>query len=84
MVAAAGGPDGLLQNLRIKPPAIAELTRFAQEIEAGMTAFHQIFMSMPETSFGGIKHSGHGRELGSLGLYEFMNAMTLLHSAPHN
>jgi succinate-semialdehyde dehydrogenase/glutarate-semialdehyde dehydrogenase len=59
----------------------AEQSRFAQEIEAGMTAFNQILMSTPEAPFGGIKHSGHGRELGSLGLYEFMNAKTLIHSA---
>ena len=61
-----------------------EQTRFAQEIEAGMTAFNQILMSMPEAPFGGIKHSGHGRELGSLGLYEFINAKTLIHAAPRN
>jgi succinate-semialdehyde dehydrogenase/glutarate-semialdehyde dehydrogenase len=59
----------------------AEQNRFAREIEAGMTAFNQILMSTPEAPFGGIKHSGHGRELGSLGLYEFMNAKTLIHSA---
>ena len=50
----------------------AEQARFAQEIEAGMTAFNQILMSSPEAPFGGIKRSGHGRELGSLGLYEFI------------
>jgi succinate-semialdehyde dehydrogenase/glutarate-semialdehyde dehydrogenase len=59
----------------------SEQDRFAREIDAGMTAFNQILMSTPEAPFGGIKHSGHGRELGSLGLYEFMNAKTLIHSA---
>jgi succinate-semialdehyde dehydrogenase/glutarate-semialdehyde dehydrogenase len=59
----------------------AEQARFAQEIEAGMTAFNQILMSTPDAPFGGIKHSGYGRELGSLGLYEFMNAKTLIHSS---
>lgn len=59
---------------------LAEQERFALEIEAGMTAFNQILVSMPEASFGGIKRSGHGRELGSLGLHEFMNAKTVLHS----
>ncbi|SDF38004.1 NAD-dependent succinate-semialdehyde dehydrogenase [Terriglobus roseus] len=58
----------------------AEQGRFAREIEAGMTAFNQILVSMPEVSFGGIKRSGHGRELGSLGLHEFMNAKTVLYS----
>lgn len=59
---------------------LAEQERFAREIEAGMTAFNQILVSMPEVSFGGIKRSGHGRELGSLGLHEFMNAKTVLNS----
>jgi len=59
---------------------LAEQERFIREIEAGMTAFNQILVSMPEVSFGGIKRSGHGRELGSLGLHEFMNAKTVLHS----
>ena len=45
-----------------------------------MTAFNQILMSTPEAPFGGIKHSGHGRKLSSLGLYEFMNAKTLISS----
>jgi succinate-semialdehyde dehydrogenase / glutarate-semialdehyde dehydrogenase len=59
----------------------AEQKRFAEEIEAGMTAFNQILMSLPEAPFGDIKHSGYGRALGFLGLYESMNAKTSIHSA---
>lgn len=51
----------------------AERERFEIEIESGMTAVNQILASSPEAPFGGIKRSGHGRELGPWGLHEFMN-----------
>jgi succinate-semialdehyde dehydrogenase/glutarate-semialdehyde dehydrogenase len=72
-------PYGLGSSVWTNDPA--EQARFAQDIEAGMTAFNQILLSTPEAPFGGIKHSGHGRELGTLGLHEFMNAKTVIHSS---
>ncbi|WP_019832932.1 NAD-dependent succinate-semialdehyde dehydrogenase [Sphingomonas sp. PR090111-T3T-6A] len=59
----------------------AEQERFVREIEAGMTAINQMLASTPETPFGGIKASGHGRELGPYGLHEFMNLKTVLRRA---
>jgi len=55
-----------------------ERERFERDIEAGMTAVNQILASTPEAPFGGIKRSGHGRELGPYGLHEFMNLKTVL------
>lgn len=55
-----------------------EQERFVRDIAAGMTAINQMLASAPEAPFGGIKRSGHGRELGPYGLHEFMNLKTVL------
>lgn len=60
---------------------VAEQGRFVREVEAGMTAINQMLVSTPEAPFGGIKASGHGRELGPYGLHEFMNLKTVLRPA---
>ncbi len=54
---------------------------FANGIEAGMTTFNAVNGSKIEAPFGGIKRSGHGRELSRFGLHEFMNLKTLVHPA---
>src|SRR3546814_15708963 len=59
-----------------------EQDRFVRDIQAGMTAINQMLASSPEAPFGGIKRSGHGRELGLYELNELMNLKTIIH-APH-
>lgn len=56
----------------------AEQERFARDIEAGMVALNQMLASTPAAPFGGIKKSGHGRELGPWGMHEFMNLKAVL------
>ena len=51
----------------------AEAERFITGLDAGMTAINQMTASTPEAPFGGVKNSGHGRELSRFGLHEFMN-----------
>jgi succinate-semialdehyde dehydrogenase/glutarate-semialdehyde dehydrogenase len=59
----------------------AEQEMFIREIEAGMTAINQILASAPEAPFGGVKRSGHGRELGAFGMHEFMNLKSVMRPA---
>lgn len=55
----------------------AERERFELELETGMTAVNKVLASSPDAPFGGIKRSGHGRELGPWGLHEFTNLKTV-------
>jgi succinate-semialdehyde dehydrogenase / glutarate-semialdehyde dehydrogenase len=56
-----------------------EQARFITELQTGMTAFNQILASTPDAPFGGVKRSGHGRELGHYGLQEFMNVKSVFY-----
>src|ERR1700681_339421 len=54
-----------------------ERERFIDEMEAGMVVINKMGASDPRMPCGGVKASGHGRELSMVGIREFLNAKTV-------
>jgi succinate-semialdehyde dehydrogenase/glutarate-semialdehyde dehydrogenase len=54
-----------------------EQEQFVRDLQAGQTFINGMVASFPTLPFGGVKASGHGRELSGHGLREFTNIKTV-------
>ncbi len=51
---------------------VSRALRVAEGLETGMVALNQGIVSNPAAPFGGVKHSGFGREGGVEGIEEYL------------
>lgn len=51
--------------------------RIARQLQCGSAFVNGLVKSDPRLPFGGVKHSGYGRELSHHGMHEFLNAQTV-------
>ena len=52
---------------------LAKAEKMSRRIESGIVSVNNVVVSDPRIPFGGIKHSGFGRELSRYGMLEFVN-----------
>jgi len=58
----------------------ATVDRLVDEVECGNLSINTLEASLPETPFGGVKHSGYGREGGAEGLDHYTIIKNLSHA----
>jgi acyl-CoA reductase-like NAD-dependent aldehyde dehydrogenase len=52
--------------------------RLARKVQSGIVSVNEMVRSDPRLPFGGIKHSGIGRELSEVGIKEFVNVKSVV------
>ena len=72
-------PFGLSASAWTRDPA--EQQRLVSRLQCGAVFLNAMVASDPRLPFGGIKHSGYGRELSAAGMREFLNAKTVVISS---
>ncbi|HEV7450917.1 MAG TPA: aldehyde dehydrogenase family protein, partial [Pseudonocardiaceae bacterium] len=70
LAAANDTPFGLVSY--VYTDDLRRALRVCERLEAGMVGLNQGLVSNPAAPFGGIKHSGLGREGGTMGIEEFL------------
>ena len=67
----------LYQRIQEQTQQMQAELEVARQIHSGAVYVNQMMTSHPAIPFGGVKHSGYGKELSESGLWEFTNAKSI-------